>query len=187
MASCKAPRFLLSALLVLLLSSGLVACAPSPEEAIRASLAEKLDGIKGLDDAFLQELQVDMDVDRFSDYGIDGLEFMKAYLDGFDYSIDSVEVADGTATATVTLTCKSFSQYRDSLSAAAQELIDGGALSTMGNDEINAAYGKLITERLDGIEAAPTESFAVTYELDGDAWEPTTALEHQISSAILTN
>ncbi len=169
------------------LGCGLIGCAPAPEEAIRASLSEKLDDIKGLDEGFLRELQADMDIDRFGEYGIDGLEFMKAYLEGFDYSIDSVEVADGTATATVTLTCKSFSQYRERLAAAAQELIAGDALSTMGNDEINAAYGKLITERLQGIESAPTQSFAVTYELDGDAWEPTTALEHQISSAILTN
>lgn len=187
MAPSNALRALAAMLLAAALSAALVGCAPTPEEAIRSSLSEELDAIKSLDEGFLGELEVGMDVGRFSEYGIDGMEFMKAYLDGFDYSIDSVEVDEATAAATVTITCKSFSQYRERLAAAAQELIDGGALSTMGNDEINAAYGKLITERLEGIEAAPTESFAVTYELDGDAWEPTTALDRQISSAILTN
>ena len=148
------------------LGCGLIGCAPAPEEAIRASLSEKLDDIKGLDEGFLRELQADMDIDRFGEYGIDGLEFMKAYLEGFDYSIDSVEVADGTATATVTLQCKSFSQYRDQLTAAAKELVgDRSKLASMSNDEVNAAYGALITQTLENVENAPTSSFTITFSI----------------------
>lgn len=164
--------------------------APTPEDAIRASLAQRLDGIKGLDEGFLGELQGDLDVDRFSEYGIDGMEFMKGYFEGFDYTIDSITVDGDTATATVTLQCKSFSQYRDKLTAAAKELVgDREKLASMSNDEVNAAYGALITQTLEDVENAPTSSFTITYQLnpDNDTWEPVNAVEHEISSAILTN
>lgn len=164
--------------------------APTPEDAIRSSLSQKLDGIKGLDDGFLSELQDDLDVDRFSEYGIDGTEFMRSYFDGFDYSIDDIVVDGDTATATVTLQCRSFSQYRDRLTEAAENLVgDREKLASMSNDEVNAAYGALITETLEGVENAPTAAFTITYKLDEDTstWEPTNAVEYEISSAILTN
>lgn len=182
------------ALAAMLAIGGLAAvpgcAAPTPEDAIRASLAQRLDGIKGLDEGFLGELQGDLDVDRFSEYGIDGMEFMKGYFEGFDYTIDSITVDGDTATATVTLQCKSFSQYRDKLTAAAKELVgDREKLASMSNDEVNAAYGALITQTLEDVENAPTSSFTITYQLnpDNDTWEPVNAVEHEISSAILTN
>ena len=132
----------------------------------------------------------DMDVDCFSEYGIDGMEFMRAYLDGFDYSIDGIVVDEGSATATVTLQCRSFSQYRDALTAAAKDLVgDRSQLASLSNDEINASYGTLITDRIEGIGMAPTDPFTITYKLDesSSTWEPEGAVTHEVSSAILTN
>lgn len=170
---------------------GLVGCgAPTPEDAIRASLSQALDGIKNRDEASLEELAVDMDVDRLSEYGIDEMEFMRAYFDGFDYSIDDIVVDEATATATVTLQCRSFSQYRDALAAGAQELVgDRSKLASLSNDEVNAAYGALIIDRIGGIENAPTAPFSITYELDDSSstWEPANAVGHEVASAVLTN
>ena len=191
MALKKIPAAACAALLMLTCLLGAAGCsAPTPEDAIRASLSQKLDGIKSLDDSFLTELQDDLDVNRFSEYGIDGKEFMKGYFEGFDYAIDSIVVDGDTATATVTLQCKSFSQYRDQLTAAAKELVgDRSKLASMSNDEVNAGYGALITQTLENVENAPTSSFTITYRLNGenDTWEPANAVEHEISSAILTN
>ena len=187
-------RALAAAALAAILALGalcLFGCgAPTPEDAIRASLSQALDGIKNGDEAALEELAADMDVDRFSEYGIDSMEFMRAYLDGFDYSIDSIVVDEGSATATVTLQCRSFSQYRDALTAAAKDLVgDRSQLASLSNDEINASYGTLITDRIEGIGMAPTDPFAITYKLDesSSTWEPEGAVTHEVSSAILTN
>ncbi|MFR5091755.1 MAG: hypothetical protein ACLTDR_06805 [Adlercreutzia equolifaciens] len=64
----------------------------SDEDAIRASLASELDSIKDIDDAFVNEFSESIDMSQLSVYGIDGVEFMKSYLSGFDYAIDSINV-----------------------------------------------------------------------------------------------
>ena len=96
---------------------GLAGCSggASDEEAIRASLASELDSIKNIDDAFVNEFSESIDMSQLSVYGIDGVEFMKSYLSGFDYAIDSINVDGDSATAQITLTCKSYKMcIRDS-------------------------------------------------------------------------
>ena len=46
---------------------------------------------------------------------------MKAYFGGFDYVIDDVTVDGDTATATVTLTCKSFDDYMNAVTDVGNE------------------------------------------------------------------
>ena len=84
--------FLVALAALLMLSIGMVGLAgcsggTSDEEAIRASLASELDSIKNIDDAFVNEFSESIDMSQLSVYGIDGVEFMKSYLSGFDYAI----------------------------------------------------------------------------------------------------
>ena len=104
--------FLVALTALLTLSIGMVGLAgcsggTSDEDAIRASLASELDSIKNIDDAFVNEFSESIDMSQLSVYGIDGVEFMKSYLSGFDYAIDSINVDGDSATAQITLTCKS--------------------------------------------------------------------------------
>ena len=85
----------LAALLALSIGMvGLAGCSSgtSDEDAIRASLSSELDSIKNIDDAFVNEFSESIDMSQLSVYGIDGVEFMKSYLSGFDYTIDSINV-----------------------------------------------------------------------------------------------
>ena len=109
----------LAALLTLSIGMvGLAGCSggTSDEDAIRASLASELDSIKNIDDAFVNEFSESIDMSQLSVYGIDGVEFMKSYLSGFDYAIDSINVDGDSATAQITLTCKSYTGYLQALS-----------------------------------------------------------------------
>lgn len=179
-----------TALLATLLIAGaafLPACAPDADNTLRGSLAQKLDGIKALDGGFIEELKADTDADLFSAYGLDGTEFMRAYLDGFDYSIDSIAIDGDTATATVTLTCKSFSGFQQKLTEGREALLADEELAAQGNDAVNARYRQLIMDSLAATPLAPTQPFTLTYQLEGDTWTPVNAVEHEISSALLTN
>lgn len=115
----------LAALLTLSIGMvGLAGCSggTSDEDAIRASLASELDSIKNIDDAFVNEFSESIDMSQLSVYGIDGVEFMKSYLSGFDYAIDSINVDGDSATAQITLTCKSYTGYLQALQTAVDEV-----------------------------------------------------------------
>ncbi|MFR1167807.1 MAG: hypothetical protein ACLSDQ_09590 [Adlercreutzia equolifaciens] len=78
-------------------------------------------------------------------YGIDGVEFMKSYLSGFDYTIDSINVDGDSATAQITLTCKSYTGYLQALQTAVDEVTaDPDALAALSNDEINQKIGEIV-------------------------------------------
>ena len=75
----------------------LAACSsgPDPEEVISQDIATQFDPIKNLDQAAVDELAQDAESGAdLSDFGIDGAEYIKAMLGGFDYSIVSVNVAE---------------------------------------------------------------------------------------------
>ena len=115
----------LAALLALSIGMvGLAGCSSgtSDEDAIRASLSSELDSIKNIDDAFVNEFSESIDMSQLSVYGIDGVEFMKSYLSGFDYTIDSINVDGDSATAQITLTCKSYTGYLQALQTAVDEV-----------------------------------------------------------------
>ena len=135
----------LAALLALSIGMvGLAGCSSgtSDEDAIRASLSSELDSIKNIDDAFVNEFSESIDMSQLSVYGIDGVEFMKSYLSGFDYTIDSINVDGDSATAQITLTCKSYTGYLQALQTAVDEVTaDPDALAALSNDEINQKIG----------------------------------------------
>ena len=151
----------LAALLTLSIGMvGLAGCSggTSDEDAIRASLASELDSIKNIDDAFVNEFSESIDMSQLSVYGIDGVEFMKSYLSGFDYAIDSINVDGDSATAQITLTCKSYTGYLQALQTAVDEgTADPDALAALSNDEINQKIGEIVIGSLDGVELAATQ------------------------------
>ena len=106
-------------LLLVPLMAVLVACVvvlsgcggPSVEELITEDLTTQFDEVKNGGDDFLAGLE-EASGDEFEQLGIDPKEYAKSYLEGFDYKIGDVTVDEdkGTATAEVTITCKSMNQ-----------------------------------------------------------------------------
>lgn len=159
----------------------------SDEDVIRGALTEELDAIKALDDATISEMTADMDASTFAAYGIDASEFMKTYLDGFDYSIDGVTVDGDTAEAVVTLTCKSFSAYEAALEANTQTAVETQDIASMTSDEINALVGQIMMDSLADVEPIACDPITIEYTNEGGTWTPTTASEQAITNALLTN
>ena len=178
----------LAALLALSIGMvGLAGCSSgtSDEDAIRASLSSELDSIKNIDDAFVNEFSESIDMSQLSVYGIDGVEFMKSYLSGFDYTIDSINVDGDSATAQITLTCKSYTGYLQALQTAVDEVTD--ALAALSNDEINQKIGEIVIGSLDGVELAATQPITITYTKVDGTWEPASSTSGDIAAALMTN
>ena len=97
---------LLVAIMMIAAACSLSGClgSPSDEDAIRAKLTSELDSIKNLDDSFVNEFSESINMSQLSVYGIAGVAFMKSYLDGFDYAIDSIAVDGDRAPAQITIT-----------------------------------------------------------------------------------
>lgn len=172
---------------VLALSVGLVlgACSsPSPEEVIREDLTANLDRVKELDDATVEELVSSMGSLGLETYGIEASDVVRSLLDGFDYTIDDITVDDeGTsAVASVSVTCKSASDFTERINQAATDLAtelmnDPSGLELLSDeDALNARIGEVVMETLDEVELQQT-SIEIDYSKTDDGWTASDASE----------
>lgn len=156
-------------LLLAPLMAALVACVvllsgcggPSVEELITNDLTNQFDEIKNGGDDFLSGLEK-ASGDEFEQLGIDPKEYAKSYLEGFDYKIGDVTVDEdkGTATAEVTITCKSMNKIVEDFATQYQEKI--AALDTMpSEDDLYKMAGQVM---VDVTKAAKTKDTKVTFK-----------------------
>lgn len=156
-------------LLLAPLMAALIACVvllsgcggPSVEELITNDLTSQFDEIKNGGDDFLSGLE-EASGDEFEQLGIDPKEYAKSYLEGFDYKIGDVTVDEdkGTATAEVTITCKSMNKIVEDFATQYQEKI--AALDTMpSEDDLYKMAGQVM---VDVTKAAKTKDTKVTFK-----------------------
>ena len=156
-------------LLLAPLMAALVACVvllsgcggPSVEELITNDLTSQFDEIKNGGDDFLSGLE-EASGDEFEQLGIDPKEYAKSYLEGFDYKIGDVTVDEdkGTATAEVTITCKSMNKIVEDFATQYQEKI--AALDTLpSEDDLYKMAGQVM---VDVTKAAKTKDTKVTFK-----------------------
>lgn len=169
-------------------ATALAACGgESDEDAIAKALTTDLDQVKDIDEAFLDEAISSDDLSYLADYGIDGKEFVKCYLEGFDYSIDGIEVDGDTALATVTLTCKSMDDYSEALNQAIEDMTsDISRFADMDEDEVNQEIGSVIMGALSGLQAKPLDPIVIEYEKTNGQWAPTEDAEDVVASAMFS-
>ena len=161
------------------------ACSgPSPEEVIREDLTANLDRVKELDDATVEELVGSMGSLGLETYGIEASDVVRSLLDGFDYTIDDITVDDeGTsAVASVSVTCKSASDFTERINQAATDLAtelmnDPSGLELISDEEaLNARIGEVVMETLDEVELQQT-SIEIDYSKTDDGWTASDASE----------
>lgn len=188
MASIKklAASFLAAALLAMG-AAALVGCGPNDEEVIREGVSAELDKLKNLDGETLDLLASEAGADDLATYGIDAKEFVSSYLAGFDYRIESVNVDGDNATASVVLTCKSFSQYTDSIGEAVTTLAADESVQSMSTDEQNMKFGEAIMSSLNALSAVETGPIDLTFTRDGNSWNTTQEAEQAITNALFNN
>lgn len=162
-------------------------CGQDSEELIREGLTEELESLKALDEATLDELMSEADtsaVSVFESYGVDAREFVKAYLDGFDYAIEGVEVDGDQASARLTFTCKSFTDLESVLEDSAMSFATDPSTASLTEDELNAKIGELLMTAVAQTPVRETDPFVVYYANTDDVWELTSDSEDTIVNAL---
>ena len=181
-------------LLLAPLMAVLVACVvvlsgcggPSIEELITEDLTSQFDEIKNGGDDFLSGLE-EASGDEFEQLGIDPKEYAKSYLEGFDYKIGDVTVDEdkGTATAEVTITCKSMNQIVEDFATQYQEKV--AALDSMpSDDELYKMAGQVM---VDVTKAAKTKDTKVTFKYscnDDGEWSADDSATNEMMNAMMS-
>lgn len=168
-------------------SAALTACGPDHEQAIRDALTQELDTIKNLDEGFINEIASQDEVATLQEFGIDPNEFFKSYLSGFDYSIGDVTVDGETATATVTLTLKSFNEFNESLTAAMDSLIADDSLVSLSEEDLYTRIGQSVMDAVNTLEPKQIEPLTISYELVDNEWTPTSDSQTQLDNALMNS
>lgn len=180
-------------LLLAPLMAVLVACVvvlsgcggPSVEELITEDLTTQFDEVKSGGDDFLAGLE-EASGDEFEQLGIDPKEYAKSYLEGFDYKIGDVTVDEdkGTATADVTITCKSMNKIVGDFATQYQEKI--AALDTMpSEDDLYKMAGQVM---VDVTKAAKTKDTKVTFKYtanDDGEWSADDSATTEMMNAMM--
>ena len=180
-------------LLLAPLIAALVACVvllsgcggPSVEELITNDLTSQFDEIKNGGDDFLAGLE-EASGDEFEQLGIDPKEYAKSYLEGFDYKIGDVTVDEdkGTATAEVTITCKSMNKIVEDFATQYQEKV--AALDAMpSEDDLYKMAGQVM---VDVTKSAKPKDSKVTFKYSADddnVWSADDSAVTEMMSAMM--
>lgn len=156
------------------LSLGACSSGPSAEDIILEDITTNLDDIKNMDDATLDGLARQIGSVGLEEYGVDTGTLITSMIDGFDYSIESVEVEDDTATASVTVTVKSMTEFMNfDYDVMADDIVDAvtsGEIDTTDQDAFNAWVGEYIMAMIDDLEPVEKD-ITFTYVNGEDGWE----------------
>lgn len=164
-------KIVLSTIVAAALAFGAVAmvgCGGSnPEQEVRAAATADLDLLKNMDDAVVSQMAGvanESDAQMFELVGLTPEDVIRAYLEGFDYTIDEVTVDGDTAQVTATLTVRSSSDLTSAMNGV-YDTIDYTALFETGDMTV---VGDALLEAIASVEPTPQASETVTYEnVDG--------------------
>ena len=160
---------------------------PSAEELATKAVEAELSQIKQLDAAALDEMASaagDEADDSFAMLGVDTREYLKSYLDGFDYKIGSVDVDErqGSAIVQVTVKCKSLEQILNDFADAFQAKIADLSQDQLTEDNLYKLGGEALTEVTEAAQPRDVElSLPVEKDSDG-TWAVTADATDQIAN-----
>ncbi|WP_303248880.1 hypothetical protein [uncultured Slackia sp.] len=165
----------------------LTACSsgPGPEDAIKTEVASQFDAIKNLDQESIDQLASDISANNdLEAYGIDGVAYVTSMLTGFDYEIKDVVVDESgeNASATVAITCKSFSDAGERATALSEEFASSGEMMDMTMDEMNKKIGSIMVQAMDET-ATKTTDCTFEYSLVDGTWTPKDGTDQQVYAA----
>ena len=160
----------------------------SPEQAVEAVVTERLDAFKNGDDDAIEEVS-DIINDGWvqltsgstlEDCGTDSTEYARIMLDGFDYTIDGVDVSEssGTAEVSVTVTSRDVFEVIDNFDymLEAYQSSDEYAYTTYEQDF--ERYGTMLIEAANNADLSSDNTFTLQFteedgewELDEDSWD----------------
>lgn len=176
-----------SCLMLVLLAGALASCVKSAESIIKDDIAKQFDKVKKLDAETAQSLASSLTAKYFEIYGIDSTSFVQSYFKDFDYSVGDIAVSGSTATATVTLTCKSFTELKSAIDEATSSLNDDPEFAALDHDDQYKRIGSIVVAALDSATPSATIPITIRYVKNGDAWSPVEKTSQTIAKALLAN
>ncbi|MDE6957809.1 MAG: hypothetical protein K2O96_06900 [Lachnospiraceae bacterium] len=184
-------RVRIAALIMVFVLSANVAAGCSAkenhEDIIKKSIIEELDSVKNMDEKFLNECVEAAGADELEAFGVEPKEFVKVYLEDFDYMLGDIIVEGEKATVKVTLKCKDFIAYGKELEKAVAEMFsDSGKekLAGMSEEDLREKLSTLILDSMANLETKETEPIQVDYELIDDKWVSTLESEQRITNVL---
>lgn len=181
--SKKAVLGLLAAVLACTLGVTLVGCGASDEDKIKDAISSELDLIKNHDEATIEELEGSY-ASQFDQLGIDSGEFVNSWLDGFNYTIDSVTVDGDSATANVTVTVKQLVPVLNEWQPEYEAYVAENALTLDYSTAMEQA-GASFMEKLNAAETT-TATVALPLQKDSDGnWTLTSSASTEFANALL--
>lgn len=174
--------FALSAVLVCSLG-GVVGCSNS-EQMIRQGTAEMLDHYKNIDETVLEEASAALSETEAKAMGLTYEEMLQSMLDGFDYTIDSVNVDGDTAEAVVTITSKNLQGMTDEVEKLQSEMMSNTELQKQGTDALLKWYGEKMMEYMNNAPIETHEPLTLDYVLKDKTWELTSSSQKALENFI---
>lgn len=151
------------------------------EQVITESLTQELDSLKNPTGDVVKGL-FDED-EELAELGITVEDFATAYLDGFDYSIDSVKVDGEEAVATVTITCKLYTNIEKALNQKIEDLTNDKDFMALSEKKMKKQLGQELLAAVKSVENTST-TLEINYTLENDAWTPTAESTAAIEKAL---
>ena len=174
---------LLAAVLACTLGVTLVGCGASDEDKIKDAISAELDLIKNHDEATIEELEGSY-ASQFDQLGIDSGEFINSWLDGFNYTVDSVTVDGDSATANVTVTVKQLVPVLNEWQPEYEAYVAENALTLDYSTAMEQA-GTSFMEKLNAAETT-TATVALPLQKDSDGnWTLTSSASTEFANALL--
>lgn len=167
---------------------GLTGCqgGPSVDELIRGDIAAEFDAVKADDPEFAEDIKKAAG-DDLAMYGIDPEAFTEAYLEGFDYKVDGVDVDDeaGTAVAHVTMTCKSMDAIMADFQEKFEEKVQSVDIGKLTEDDFYKLGGEVMMACIEGAEPRDAEIDLKYTEGDRGEWSIDDSAGDAIAAAMM--
>lgn len=165
----------------------LTACGgPSVEDLIREDLTTQFEEIKAGSDELVEDIEANAGAE-FDQLGVDPAAFTDSYLDGFDYEIGDITVEDGTATANVTVTCKSMGDILTNFQTQFTEELNSIDLTTLeSEDDLYKMAGQVMIDVTAAAEAREVECDFTYSQDDEGTWSADASAEDEMMNAMMS-
>ena len=159
----------------------LTGCGPSNEERIEQAVSQPLEAIKAKDEAALTSLLSDDAKQQISDIGIDPVTYISTFLDGFDYTLGSIDINKDTATVDVTITCKTTNSIFAALDQKAKEDFESGASANNTEEQTKSEVAESTLAIISAAAPVTHDPITVTLHKVDKSW----VVDSDINGALL--
>ncbi|MDR3037570.1 MAG: hypothetical protein LBU31_04090 [Coriobacteriales bacterium] len=153
----------LAALMSLTVLFALAGCGKSDEEVIRTGLTSELDKFKDPTSDSWADLSNN---GEFASMGLSDKDVVSAWVEGFDYTIDSVTVTGSTAEVKVSITCK---QLNPVISTMTDKVQNDESFVGLTQEEAIRKAGEVFLADLRAAQTATTQ-ITIPCVKSGDTW-----------------